>query len=370
MPGFDPEKFECIHQVGGIRTARYDWPDAGGSPGCRVALVDTGCGLRFTVALDRGGDIVEAFFGHYSLAYLTPNGYKPPVAAPQKDDDWLSSWPGGLVTTCGPRYIGPGREEDGQALYLHGPYSNTPAALLSIRNPEPRRGDMEMYLELSVRDTRMYGPVVEVRRRIEATLGQPVIRISDEVINQGNTEIPHNWLYHVNFGYPLVDGGAEIVGGGQVNGIWDGLDPPCPPTGTENLNAFKNIPDPLPEHAGTSSRGLLMDIHNGANGTAQLGVINRKLGMGVALSYDAQALPRLANWQHYGPGGAYVTALEPFSGSLFGKFRDDHPLADGRLAAGASKHYALTLAVHTDDDSLQSLKSHDQDLISSAKPGA
>lgn len=63
---FDADKFELIHQVGGIRTATFDWPDAGGAPGCRVALVDTGSGLRFTVALDRGGDIVEAFQQHYA----------------------------------------------------------------------------------------------------------------------------------------------------------------------------------------------------------------------------------------------------------------------------------------------------------------
>lgn len=56
---FDADKFELVHQVGGIRTATYDWPDAGGAPGCRVAMVNTGSGLRFTVALDRGGDIVS-----------------------------------------------------------------------------------------------------------------------------------------------------------------------------------------------------------------------------------------------------------------------------------------------------------------------
>ena len=105
---FDANKFELIHQVGGIRTATYDWPDAGGAPGCRVAMVDTGSGLRFTVALDRGGDIVEAFYQSCSLAYLTPNGYRPPRQPLHRDEDWLAAWPGGLLTSCGPRYIGPG----------------------------------------------------------------------------------------------------------------------------------------------------------------------------------------------------------------------------------------------------------------------
>ena len=63
MSRFDWQKFELVHQVGGIRTARLDWPEAGGSPGCRVALVNTGSGLRYTVALDRGGDIVDGAEG-------------------------------------------------------------------------------------------------------------------------------------------------------------------------------------------------------------------------------------------------------------------------------------------------------------------
>ena len=40
---------------------------------------------------------------------------------------------------------------------------------------------------------------------VVVTLGEPLIRIEDEVANLGNTTVPHNWLYHINFGYPLVD---------------------------------------------------------------------------------------------------------------------------------------------------------------------
>ena len=77
--------------------------------------------------------------------------------------------------------MGPPREEDGEQLYLHGPFSNTAAALLAVHNPDPRRGDLEMYLDMTIRDTRFYGPVLEVRRRISCTLGSPCVRIQDEV---------------------------------------------------------------------------------------------------------------------------------------------------------------------------------------------
>ena len=363
MDQFDYNKFEWIHQVGGIRTARYDWPEVGGSPGCRVALVDTGAGLRFTVALDRGGDIVEAFYQNTALAYLTPNGYQPPSHALQQvDDQWLSSWPGGLVTTCGPRYMGPGREEDGKQLYLHGPHSNSPASLLAVHNPELQSGNPEMSLEMKIRDTRFHGPVVEVRRKIVCTLGDPSIRIEDEVINLGNETVPHNLLYHVNFGYPLLDEGARLVFGGRITGVWDGLELPAAPAPGADYNPWKNVPGNLAEHAGEGSRGLVLDV-NSHDGTARVGLINHKRRIGIELAYLGDQLPRLANWQHFGPSGTYVSALEPFFGSLFGKSADDHPLAAQYLEPGQSRNYQLMLQIHADDSGIEQLGKWDQELV-------
>ena len=137
---FDTNKFENIHQIGGIRTGTLDSHPLGG-PGGRVALVDTGAGLRFTVALDRGGDIVDARFNQHALAYLTPNGLVLPNRAHQTGIEWIYGWAGGLVTTCGPQYMGGPREEDGVKTSLHGHYSNLPAAVeqtIGVAAPEGR----------------------------------------------------------------------------------------------------------------------------------------------------------------------------------------------------------------------------------------
>ena len=365
MSSFDWQKFELVHQVGGIRTGRLDWPDAGGSPGCRVAMVNTGSGLRYTIALDRGGDIVEAFYQERSLTYLTPNGYQPPSHSLQlTDDQWLESWPAGLMTSCGPRYIGHGRDEDGQQLYLHGPHSNTPAALLAISNPDPQQGELDFHLDMTIRDTRMYGPSMEVRRRISGTLGEPVIRIADQVVNLGNTRVAHNWMYHVNYGYPLVDRETQIVLGGKVTDVWDGLDPPATPPAGADLNAWKIVPDNLPEHAGTGSRGLILDVAGDQQGTARIGMVNSARAFGVEMRYDSGQLPRLANWQHYGPGGSYVCALEPFRGSLVGKQCDAHPQAASWLEPGQSQNYQLEIFVRAGDE-LQELLACDQSLVAS-----
>ena len=61
-----------------------------------------------------------------------------------------------------------------------------------------------------VRYGQFYGPNVELRRTIASKLGGNAIDVTDEFFSPGNTEVPHAWLLHINFGYPLVDDGAEL----------------------------------------------------------------------------------------------------------------------------------------------------------------
>ncbi len=355
---FDLNKFQSVHQVGGIRTGTIDDPTpGGGNRGCRVAHVNTGSGLRFTVALDRGGDIVEAFYNQHSLAFLTPNGYKLPSHAYHQGLDWLVGWPGGLVTTCGPRYIGGPRQENGEQVSLHGYHSNTPAAVEMVLNPDPQFGRNEMLLSMVITDSRMFGPIVEVRRQIQCRLGVSEIVIFDQVTNRGDQPVPHNWLYHVNLGYPLLDEGARLIFAGKLFGTWD--TDPNQAGAKVNAGKLKRVPAGLPEHAGAGERGIILDPRSDREGLAHAGLINPRLKLGVELIFPTDALPRLANWQHYGPTGSYVVGIEPFSGSLTGKANDKHPTADQWLEPGQSKRYHLTIRVHSDPAALKALAAMD-----------
>ncbi|MFN0125844.1 MAG: DUF4432 family protein, partial [Verrucomicrobiales bacterium] len=184
----DLAKFENALQLGGVRTGTLEVPAS-----TRVALFDTGAGLRFTVALDRGGDIVDASFNQFALAWLSPNGLLPPSPAYHTGIEWLRGWAGGLVTTCGPEYMGGPRIEDGTQTSLHGRYSSQPAQVETLRNPDPHCGRHEMELGLVVRDSRFFGPVFEIRRTIRCTLGVPEISIEDAVTNRGDTRVAHHW---------------------------------------------------------------------------------------------------------------------------------------------------------------------------------
>lgn len=361
----DLPKIEHPLQLGGIRTGTLDSPGPGGGSGVRVAHVDTGAGLRFTVALDRGGDIIDAAYNDCALAYLTPNGLKPPSAAYHHANEWLRNWPGGLVTTCGPEYVGGSRVEGGVTTTLHGRYSNTPAAVTALTNPDPRRGRHEMALSLVVRDTRTFGPNFEIRRVLRCTLGRPEITIEDEVENIGDTSAAHHWLYHCNLGYPLLDEGARFVYRGRAQ-YW--IVPPPPgqdilqPLSPAAMNRLKRVPAPLAAHAGSGERGLVVELAADRKGECRIGLVNARRGLGLELTFPQAALPRLAHWQHYGPNGSFVSGLEPFHGSLLGSARESDPRFHPRLAPGEVRRYALRLTVLRDAAALRALAACDGPL--------
>jgi hypothetical protein len=365
-PTFDTAKFENALQLGGIRTGTLDSPGAGGGQPVRVALFDTGAGLRFTVALDRGGDIVDANFNQFALSYLTPNGLVPPSPAYHTGLEWLRGWAGGLVTTCGPEYMGGPRVEDGVQTSLHGRFSGQVAQIETLRNPDPHRGRHGMELGLLVRDARMFGPVFEIRRTLRCTLGEPEIRLEDEVTNRGDTRAAHHWLYHINLGWPLLDRGARFIYRGRAE-YWTVPPPPgqdiVQPRSAPAMNKLKHVPDSLPVHAGTGERGLIVDTEAERDGWCRVGLLNDKLKLGLEVSYPKKALPRLANWQHYGPRGSYVSGLEPFSGSLLGEARDTHRLAEQFLKPGESRRYELKIRVLATKAELKRLASLDGKVL-------
>ena len=359
----EPPRFENPLQLGGIRLGTLE---ERGQP-VRTAFFDTGSGLRFTVALDRGGDITDARFNAHNLAYLSPVGLVPPSHAHHSGAEWLQGWAGGLVTTCGPHYIGCPREEDGTAVSLHGHYSNTPATVESVWNPDPRRGILDMSLGLLIRVTRVFGPSFEIRRNISCKLGEPEVIIRDEVWNHGDTTVAHNWLYHCNLGYPLLDEGARFVYRGRAM-HWqlpapkgESLLQPIPAAA---MNRLKRVPAPMAEHAGGVERGLIVDVESDRKGVCWIGLVNPRLKLGLEIAYPSKALPRMANWQHYGPRGCYVSALEPFHGSLLGKALDKSPLAKQQLKPGQSRYYELKLRVLSGSSEVRAFDACDGPVLS------
>lgn len=331
------DKISNPAQLGGIETAVLD---NGTARGTRIAWVNTGTGLRYKVVIDRAMDIADAFYNQHSLAWLSHGGVSYPQPFSNRGTDWLATFGGGLMTTCGLTHVGGPESDQYGERGQHGPVSNIPAELTSIVQPDPRSGRMEMQISGSIKQMQVLGACIELKRTISGKLGQAAIVIHDEVTNCGNTPVPHMLLYHCNFGWPLVDEGADI----RWQGAWQ-----SPNEGITNKifkegNNFHKCSAPLPQHAGRGEEVAFIDIEADDAGKCVCGLHNGRLGIAVVLRFDKKQLPWLINWQHWG-SGEYVTALEPATNPPIGqgKARAQNTLL--QIAPGETKTYDLEFEV-------------------------
>ena len=346
---FDISKFINPSQIGGIDAYRID---EGPARGVRALCVNTGGGLRYRVLVDRGLDIDQAFFNQHGLAFLTHKGLTPPTRGLDRGLDWLKSFAGGLLTSCGPFNVGPPGNDGEEELGLHGPHSNTAATLESVLLPDPHAGRNEMSITGTIRYGALYGPCVQLRRTITSSLGSNAIAFEDEFTNAGNQPVPHAWLLHINFGYPLVDSGAELC--------YDS--PRVEPTDApESVARFtkavdsKRVIAPVEHHRGpTSAVAYLFPKPTDRAGNTTVGLVNRKLGVGAALHYNTRQFPRCGNWQHFGPR-EYVTALEPMNGTVDGRWKDRERGLLDQIEAGGRKVYRYAIEVVADRAGLDAL---------------
>ena len=290
-------------QLGGIETSVLD---NGAGRGTRIAWINTGTGLRYKVVIDRAMDIADAFYNENSIAWLSHAGITSPQPFANKGTDWLRTFFGGLLTTCGLSHVGGPESDEYGDRGIHGNISNIPAEIESVIQPDPLRGKMNMSITGIMRESKIFGPSLELRRTISGTLGEPYLQVHDEVTNRANTPAPHMLLYHFNFGWPLADEGAEILWKGK----WSLPEREGDDKIFNDKNDFHKCAAPLSIHKGTGEAVAFIDIEADKNGESISGIHNPELKIAVSVSFRKDQLPWLINWQHWGDG-EYVTGIEP-----------------------------------------------------------
>jgi hypothetical protein len=333
-------------QLGGIETSVLD---NGPGRGVRIAWVNTGAGLRYKVVIDRGLDIADAEFLGQSLTWHSLSGITAPSYAYDQGVDWLWSFYGGLLVSCGPLNTGGPFAEEGKSYGLHGTHSNTAATLESIVNPDPLRGQLEMKITALVRTSRVFGPNVELRRTISSRLGETAIDVTDEFTNRDNLRVPLAWLLHINFGFPLLEPEASAYCyRGAVSAV----------RGDEWFRkgaASKEAPPPMDSHRGGGEFCGYVDPQADASGNVLAGVVNRKRKFGVKVEFSKNDYPRLVNWQHWGPGGSYMGALEPTNAGVEGRPKDQERGWLQFLEPGQSKTLRCRISATADETELKRL---------------
>jgi Domain of unknown function (DUF4432) len=338
------DKVTNVAQMGGIETSVLD---DGAGRGTRIAWVNTGAGLRYKVVIDRALDIADAFYDRHGLAWLSHAGVSAPRPDANRGLEWLYAFAGGLLTTCGLTHVGGPESDEFGDRGLHGRVSNLPARVESIIQPDLLTGKLQMSITGVVKQSRVFGPSLELRRTISGTLGEPRVRIHDVVTNLGNEPVPHMILYHCNFGWPLVDEGTEIL----CKGEWASRGLKMDDAIFNETRDFRKCSKPLDSHRGGGEACAFIDVTADKKGACTVGLYNPRLGLALVLKYSKKQLPWLSNWQHWGPG-EYVAALEPGTNPPIGqaKAREQKKLI--HIAPGKSRTYDLEMTVLQDKEQI------------------
>jgi hypothetical protein len=292
------KKIGNIGQLGGTR--HYELTD-GKSRGVRAVDVDTGTGFRFTVLPDRAMDISLASFRGTNITYLTPNGEVHPAYYSEYGMEWLRTFFGGLVTTCGLTYFASPGDDHGEQLGLHGRQSTIPARQFNDTTGYVGE-EYKISLSGTMADSVLFGDKITLRRTISSSIGSSSLQITDEVENLRSETSPYTVLYHINFGYPLLDTDAEIlVASSSVD--------PYDEVSTAGMDRWNRFDEPVIER---TEEDFLHTMAADVDGYTYAALVNRQIdnGLGVYIKFKPDQLPRLTEWKMAGEID-YVLGLEP-----------------------------------------------------------
>jgi len=308
--------------------------------GVRVLEFRTGTGYQFDVLVDRSLDVGRCEFQGRSLAWLSPTGVVGPWYAEPMGLGWFRSWGGGMLVTCGLDHTLLGGTDDASQFHqlikpteeygLHGRIGFMPARLTGYG--ERWDGDeCVLWAEGVVRQAAVFGEAMELRRRIEARVGESRFTVHDEVVNVGFDPATHMYLYHVNVGWPVVDAGSDYL-------------IPAPPGGPvaeyptrdyrQLTSPNKAFPEECYEHAVAAEPA----------GTVPVAIVNRALGLGAYQLYRKEQFPFHTMWRMLGEG-IYGVAMEPTTNRDAGRFDARERGELGFLAPGESREYDLEIGV-------------------------
>jgi len=291
-----------ISQMGGLR--HYQLLE-GRARGIEAIDFRTGGGLAFTVLPGRGLDIAWADYKSTPLTHITKAGIVGPQYYEKDGLAWLRTFFGGLLTTCGLANVGwPCHDETDpfgidRARGLHGRISTTPAEEVCL-SQDWAGEQLVLRVRGKLRQACFKAEHLTLTREITATLGAASFRLHDEVENRSQVRLPLMILYHINFGYPFLDAGSELLSrSSQVE-----------PEGEDaeaNLSRYATYEGPRPDYPEEIFHHTL---DAAADGVCTVALLNPAFRLCACLRFQKRQLPCFAQWKFL-QRGDYVTGLEP-----------------------------------------------------------
>jgi len=336
------KKVGSISQVAGIK--RYTLLE-GRENGVEAADIRTGSGFSFTVLPSRGMDISFAQYNGKSLCWRSQTGDVAPTYYEPEEAEWLRSFYGGLLLTCGLTQAGMPCVDNGEKLGLHGRISNIPATDVSTQS-EWKDNDYVMKIKGKITQSKVFNENICLTRKITARLGESRLFVHDVVENLGFEDLPHMILYHINGGYPAVDEGSSLIA--QVNKVSPRDDEAK--IEQEKYNQFSG-----PIH-GFKERVYYLDMAEDKDGFVTAALVNKTYdngeGFGFYIKYLKRELPRFIEWK-MNREGTYVVGIEPANCMVGGRAKEREAKTLQFMKPGEKREYHLEIGVLSGKESIE-----------------
>lgn len=297
-------------QLFGVRDYTFN---SGKAKGVRALEVDNGAGLRFTVLPDRALDIAYLSHKGINLSYIDKMGVVAPQFFEYKAFEFLRSFTAGFLTTCGLTQVGHSCIDDGEELGLHGRLTAIPADEVNVQVVWDKEYP---YIKISgqMKEAKLFSENLVLKREIIVKYGENEIIFNDEVENLGFRAEPFMILYHMNFGYPLINENTKLIiptnsvvpRDKDMTGVL--LEP-------EKYNIFQ---PPTPAYR---EQVFFHDLKADADGNTCIAILNEELEIGVAIYINKNQLDRLTQWKMMGQG-EYVLGIEPGNCFVVGRAKE------------------------------------------------
>ncbi len=272
----------------------------GKARGAELIEVKTAGGLELDVLPDTGLDIGQCRFKGVNMSWMSKNGYDSPAVIHPYETEFVNTFPGGLLYTCGLRSAGPANRDSGEWHPLHGRYHSLAAEQVCAEIA----GD-EIIIRGVIRETALFGHCLEVRRTITVPVSGASVTVRDEITNQtpGDEEIMQ--VYHCNFGWPLLSEKAKLILPEERETV------PRTEFAATGLDRTCEFDLPIP---GEEERVFFQKMRKEFRATLE----NPDLNIRMTLSWSGGTLPILSEWRSMAAGD-YVLGLEPANCYIMGR---------------------------------------------------
>lgn len=285
-----------LEQVAGVRhMALQD----GRSDNVRAVEVRNIDGLRALFIADRAMDMLSLEWRGIPVAWQSQNGVAAPQYYEPYGDDFLCTFFGGMLTTCGLTNFGPASEDHWGKVGLHGAINHVPAEdVWSTLNEN--EGYAEFKVHATVRQTRVFGENIRLDRTWSVGLEGSTVALSDRVTNDGEEAWPHMILYHCNVGHPLLSEALRLYVSHSTFRARD-------EAAQRGIEQWDRGAAP---QVGFAEQVFVHTMRSATDGRAAALFANRDLELALLIRFSTEQLPYAFTWRMLGER-TYVLAIEP-----------------------------------------------------------